>query len=156
MRLSPARLAILAVLCVAAFQYLIVQGYGGNWTVLFVAGSRYTPPPDLSGKMYQHPNSDGFDGQFYFYIARDFTNARNTSSYVDFPFLRWLRMLIPASAAALALENPEYVLVAYIAIIWSLCALGARWVSISFGGSARIARGLRDVRAPSQCACGGT
>ena len=53
---------------------------GGNWTMWFYSGSKYPPPPDLAGKMYQFPNSLGLDGHFYYYIARDFSNSRGTSA----------------------------------------------------------------------------
>ncbi|MDZ7638493.1 MAG: hypothetical protein U5J83_09635 [Bryobacterales bacterium] len=125
---SPVRVAILGILCVILFQWFVVQGHGGNWTLLFCSGDKYPPPPDLAGKMYQFPNSHGFDGQFYFYIAHDFTDARGTSTYIDYPPMRWLRALIPALVAALSMGNPEWVLPAYIGVTWLLCALGL-WLS---------------------------
>lgn len=127
---SPARTATLGIVCVILFQWLIVQGMGGDWTVLFCSGSKFPPPPDLAGKIYQFPDSYGFDGQFYYYIARDFTDARNTSAYVDFPAMRWLRMLLPGAAAALALGDPDRVTYTYIGLMWTLCALGI-WLMAS-------------------------
>ncbi len=121
---SPARVAVLGIAFVILFQWFVVQGMGGNWTMWFYSGSKYPPPPDLVGTMYQFPNSLGFDGQFYYYIARDFTNARDTSAYVDFPPMRWMRALIPGGAAALAFSNPDRVIYSYIGIVWGLCAFG--------------------------------
>lgn len=128
MRHSPVCIAILGILCVIAFQWFVVQGYGGNWTMLFYAGSAYPPPPALSGTMYQFPDSLGFDGQFYLYIAHDFTDAHGTRAYVDFPPMRWMRALVPGLAALLAFGDPGRVTFAYIGIIWAFCALGL-WLS---------------------------
>ncbi|MCZ2152833.1 MAG: hypothetical protein LC114_02845 [Bryobacterales bacterium] len=127
---SPLRVAILGIVSVILFQCFFVGGMGGNWTILFYSGTRFSPPPDLTREMYQFRDSNGFDGQFYYYIARDFTNARNTSAYVDFPAMRWLRMLVPGLASMLALGNPGGVLVTYIALTWGLCALGI-WLTAS-------------------------
>lgn len=128
MRNRPICIAVLGILCVIAFQCFTVEGRGGNWTMLFYAGSKLPTPPDLEGGMYQFPNSYGFDGQFYYYIARDFTDARGTRAYVDFPAMRWLRALIPGGAALLAFGNPDRVIFTYIGMVWGLCALGI-WLS---------------------------
>ncbi len=130
MRHSAIRVAILGILVVIAFQWFTVQGRGGNWTILFCSGDKLPPPPDVAGEMFQFPDSYGFDGQFYFYIARDITDARNTSAYVDFAAMRWLRVLVPGSAAILAFGNPDRVLFTYIGVMWGLCALGI-WLSAS-------------------------
>lgn len=130
MRSSPIRVTILGILAVIVFQSFVVQGRGGNWTSLFCAGDKLNPPPDLVGEMYQFHDSHGFDGQFYFYIARDLMNARNTSAYVDFPAMRWLRALVPGSAALLAFGDPDRVIYTYIGIMWGLCAFGI-WLSVS-------------------------
>ncbi len=64
MRITPFRVALIGLLCAVLFQCFVVQGYGGNWTLPFYAGDLYPAPPELRGKVYQVPNSYGFDGQF--------------------------------------------------------------------------------------------
>lgn len=126
--LTPLRVALLGLLGVIALQWFVVQGHGGNWTMLFCAGDQLTPPPDIAPQLYRFPNSLGFDGQFYLYIARDFTDARGTSQYVDNPPLRWVRALLPGAAALLAFGNPDWAVFTYIGIVWLFCAAGL-WLS---------------------------
>jgi hypothetical protein len=128
MHLTPIRVALLGLLSIVVFQWFLVQGHGGNWTMLFCAGDQVTPPPDVAPQMYRFANSWGFDGQYYYYIARDFTDARGTSAYIDNASMRWLRALVPGLASALAFGNPEWVLATYIGVMWGLAALGL-WIS---------------------------
>ncbi len=134
MQFTPFRVALLGTILVIAFQIFVVQGFGGNWTVLFCSGEKYPPPPDLVGKVYQFPDSQGFDGQFYLYIARDFGDERGTRHFIDNPSLRWLRVLIPGLASFLSFGSPDRATFAYIAVVWLFC-FGGIWIASALSES---------------------
>jgi len=47
-------------------------------------------------RVYQFPNSPGFDGQLYHYLAHDPAPWGTMAAYLDEPSLRYLRILLPA------------------------------------------------------------
>ena len=50
----------------------VYAGHGGNWTALYCTGSRAILPPALhTENIYLFPDSWGYDGQFYHFIAHD-------------------------------------------------------------------------------------
>jgi hypothetical protein len=87
-----------------AWQFLVVRyNYGGNWTSLFCTGANLTQPPALAGEnLYRFPNSNGYDGQFYHYVAHDPLFQRGFQRYIDGPALRYRRILVPALAYLMA------------------------------------------------------
>jgi hypothetical protein len=68
----------------------------------------------------------GYDGQFSYYMALDFTNSPD---YLDYPAYRYSRVLYPALARALALGDPTRVPAAMIAINW--LALGIATLALA-------------------------
>jgi hypothetical protein len=74
--------------------------------------------------------SQGYDGQFFYYIALDPANARN---YVDDPGYRYGRILYPLTARALAFGEPDGVPYALLLINLMAVALGtaalAAWLA---------------------------
>src|SRR5438067_9394654 len=102
--LSPARAGILSIFLCFAWQAFVVHGgRDGNWTSLFSTGSRYPVPPLLFPHTYVIPNSDGYDGQFYRYMAHDPLLSRGFTAYIDDARYRYARILILGIAYVLAL-----------------------------------------------------
>jgi hypothetical protein len=111
-RSGRACLAI-ALLCAGlalAWQSLTVHyNYGGNWSALFCTGSQTLIPPALAKEnIYTFPDSTGYDGQFYHYMAHD---------------------PVPALAFSLAGGEARRVDVAYFFVILLFVFHGAYWLS---------------------------
>lgn len=116
------RAALVAALCVClvfAWQALTVHfNYGGNWTALYCTGEFHPTPPSLASEhIYVFPHSDGWDGQFYHYIAHYVFLRGEMQKYVDAPRLRFRRILVPSLAALLSAGNSSRVDTAYLAVI---------------------------------------
>jgi hypothetical protein len=118
-----------AVVFVASWQWATVSAnYGGNWTALFSTGAlRQQPPIALSEHVYVFPNSNGFDGQFYHYIAHDPFLRSDLKNYIDDARLRYRRILIPLLAYALALGQSDFIDRSYEAICLLSIGLGTYW-----------------------------
>jgi hypothetical protein len=114
-----------------AWQFLTVRyNFGGNWTALFVAGSRYPAPPALAPEdLYVFPNSSGYDGQMYHYVAHDPFMRRGFAEFMDAPRLRYHRILLPALAFFLAAGRQSAIDAAYIGVNLIFLFLGAWWLS---------------------------
>src|SRR5579864_1189638 len=113
------------------WQFLTVHSnYQGHWSALFCTGSSYPQPPQLAGEnLYVFPNSPGYDGTVYHYIAHDpFLTARMLP-YVDAPRYRYRRILVPLAAYSLALGRTDWVDGAYFAVILLFVFLGGYWLA---------------------------
>jgi len=125
-------LLVAAVCVVAAFtwQALVVHyQYGGNWTGLYYAGERFPERPPLSEKIWTFPDSDGYDGQWYHYIAHDPWFRRGFDRFIDAPRLRYRRILLPALANLLAGGQDRYVDRMYLGLMLVSVFLGSWWMS---------------------------
>jgi hypothetical protein len=128
-----ARCAAFAFLCAASlfvWQSLTVHfSYAGNWTGLFCTGARYfAPPAELQSEhIYVSPNTFGYDGQAYHYIAHDPFLRRGFARSVDAPRLRYRRILVPGLAWLLAGGDDQRIDVAYICVVLGFVLLGAYW-----------------------------
>jgi hypothetical protein len=102
--------------------------YGGNWTALFCTGAEQPHPPLVASEhVYLFPNSTGYDGQLYHYVAHDPLMRSDLKSYVDDPRLRYRRILIPFLAYALALGQSRWVDPAYELVFLIAVAAGVYW-----------------------------
>jgi hypothetical protein len=130
--MKPAlRVAMLATALALTWQAFTVHyNYQGNWTALFCTGSeRPIPPqPEFRGT-YIFPNSTGYDGQFYRYVAHDPFFARGLWRWLDVPRLRTTRILVPVLAYAAALGMPNAIDTAYFAVTLAFLFLGVFWAS---------------------------
>ncbi len=127
----PVLIGVAAAAMLLTWQFLTVRyNYGGNWSALFCTGALMTAPPagEFSGT-YAFAGSNGYDGQFYRYIAHDPFFERGFSNWVDAPRLRYRRALVPLLAYAGALGSPGLIDAAYIAIVAVFVFLGAWWAS---------------------------
>ncbi len=121
--------AAAAVLAVLAWQATTVHfNYEGNWTGLFCTGSRFPTPPELAAHTRVFPASDGYDAEFYRYIAHDPWMRRGWARYCDLPVLRYTRILIPALAWLLAFGRDASIDAAYIGLIAFWVFPGVYWL----------------------------
>ena len=131
MRTTPWVAGLLAVVSALAWQALTVRyNYGGNWTALFCTGSQVRVPPQLAGEgIYIFPNSTGYDGQFYHYVAHDPLLKKGLDKYMDAPRLRYRRILLPGLAHLVAFGQDRWVDPAFISVVLLSVFLGAYWLS---------------------------
>jgi hypothetical protein len=125
------RFAGIGVLLAVLGQLLIVQyNFGGNWTGLFYTGERWPPPPALAAeRVLVFPNTAGYDGQFYHYLAHDPLLHQHFEAYTDNARVRWRRVLIPALAHLAALGSQRYIDRAYFVVVLGFLFLGIYWLS---------------------------
>lgn len=126
-----------ALICLAigfAWQALTVHyNRGGNWTALFLTGSRFPVPPALASEnLYVFPDSAGYDGQMYHYVAHDPLLRHGLQKFVDSARLRYRRILLPASAFLIAGGRQGAVDACFIASNLLFLFFGAWWVSRYF------------------------
>src|SRR3977135_1820027 len=125
--------AVYALVCVCiglAWQFLTRQyNYGSNWTALYLTGSTFTVPPTLvSENVYVFPNSTGYGGQMYHYVAHDPLLERGFAPFMDNARFRYRRILLPALAFILAGGRQSAIDVSYIAANLLFLFLGAWWI----------------------------
>jgi hypothetical protein len=119
--------AILSVLLVFAWTAARIHyAFGGNWTATFCTGTNFRVPPDLDAGTYRF-EGDGYDGQFYRYLAHDPFLRKGYSRYVDAPQMRFRRLLVPLAAWLFAFGQPRAIDGAYIAVEMLFLALGVYW-----------------------------
>jgi hypothetical protein len=124
--------AAVAVTVLLAWQALIVYGsYGGDWTALFMTGGsgRHPIPPELLSNTYVFKDSNGFDGQFYRYVAHDPFLRRGLNTFMDAPSGRYHRILVPLLAWLLAGGRTEWIDAAYQVVILGSVFLGTWWLA---------------------------
>jgi hypothetical protein len=119
---------------VFCWQFLTVRyNYQGNWTGLFCTGSLLPQPPLLAAEnIYRFAGSNGYDGQFYHYMAHDPFFRRGFLPYVEGPRFRYRRILIPLAAYLLSFGRDNLVDGGYFAVILLLVFCGAYWLSLYF------------------------
>jgi hypothetical protein len=130
-RLRCAIFALACALCLFLWQALTVRySYWGNWTALFCTGALYPAPPAALApeNLYIFPNSFGYDGQAYHYIAHDPFFRRGFASSIDAPRLRYRRILVPGLAWLLAAGRDGAIDAAYIGVVIGFVLLGAYWL----------------------------
>lgn len=128
---------ISALICLAigfAWQALTVHyNHEGNWSSLFLTGSRFPVPPALASEnVYVFPDSAGYDGQMYHYVAHDPLLRHGLAKFVDSARLRYRRILLPGSAFLLAGGRQGAIDACFIACNLLFLFLGAWWLSRYF------------------------
>jgi hypothetical protein len=134
-RIRPLIFAIVAIVLAFAWQALAVRFvYGGNWTGLFCTGAVVLPPPTLTAEnIYLFSGTNGYDGQYYHYIAHDPLLRHGLAQYMDSPRVRYWRILVPGLAAMLAAGQPRYVDAAYISVNLLFLFAGIYWLGRFIG-----------------------
>ena len=121
---------LVATFAILLWIFLTVTiNFGGNLTALFYTGGARIPPPAWLAPehIYVHPGSNGFDGQYYHYIAHDPLLQRDAAAYVDAPRLRYRRILLPVLAYFIGLGRLIWVDYAYVGCVVAAAGLGAFW-----------------------------
>jgi hypothetical protein len=122
--------ALAGALLAGCWQAATVHfNYGGNWTALFCTGSFFPTPPGLAAGTYTFKGSNGYDGQFYRYVAHDPWLQKGWSKYRDQPLLRRSRIVVPALAWILAGGQDPCIDAAYIAVVLLCIGLGIYWLA---------------------------
>jgi len=124
------RLAVYAVLSVAlalSWQaFTVFRNYGGNWTALFCVGEKMGAPAELD-YLYRFRNSKGFDGAYYYLIAIDPLARTRIAAGVEYPGLRFRRILVPALAHMVAFGRLRWIAPAYIGVNLLFLFAGVWW-----------------------------
>ncbi len=125
---------VVTVLCLA-YSLLIVTQSGGDPLALVTIGTRFSEG--------NPQGSEGYDGQFVYYIARDPSTA---AQYIDVPAYRYQRILLPALGRLFV--TGEESLIPWALFFVNLVALGvgtallehllvelraSRWYALSYG-----------------------
>jgi hypothetical protein len=123
-----------ALSCLAlgfAWQALTVHyNRGGSWNALFLSGSRFPVPPALASEhVYVFPDSAGYDGQMYHYVAHDPLLRHGFWKFVDSARLRYRRILLPASAFLMSGGRPGAIDASFIACNLLFLFFGAWWIA---------------------------
>ncbi len=135
MMLRPWSLA--AFLCLLVVSAVILSNQGDPLALVTI-GTRFSEgiPEDAGG-------TEGYDGQFVYYIARDPSSA---PSYLDVPAYRFQRILLPVTARALAFGQDS--LIPWALLVINLVSLAAgtwllerllvaqgvsRWYALTYG-----------------------
>jgi hypothetical protein len=124
--------ALIGTLLGLSWQLLTVDyNYGGNFTALFCTGSTVPTPPSLAGEhIYVFPNSGGYDGQSYHYVAHDPLCRSDIGRAVPDPMLRYRRILLPGMAYLAALGRQQWIDVSYIACNLGFLFVGSWWLAL--------------------------
>ena len=118
--------ALITFLVLGVVVALVIIGEGGDPLALARLGTRYSESyPD---------GTAGYDGQFLYYIARDF-NPDTAVVHLDVPAYRYQRILMPLLAHLLSLGNLEILpwmlaaigIVAHSLATWGLAAMLKHW-----------------------------
>jgi len=114
-----------------AWQLLTVHfNYGGNFTALFCTASSLPIPAQLAREhMYVFPNSGGYDGQYYHYVAHDPLFQTEIGRAIPSPTIRYPRILLPGLAYLLALGRQRWIDASYFACNLAFLFLGAWWLA---------------------------
>ena len=113
------------------WQFLVVRyTFAGNWTAWFCTGGNVQQPKALDFEhLYRFAQSDGYDGQYYHYIAHDPVFRRGFDRYIDAPRLRYRRILVPGLAYLAAAGQDQAIDGALIAVTLLLLFAGVFWSS---------------------------
>ena len=104
--------------------------YGGNLTALFCHGVNLPIPPALEREhIYRFPNSDGYDGQAYHYVAHDPFARLGIGRLLPDANWRYRRILVPVMAYLVALGRQDWVDRSYLACNLIFLFLGSWWLA---------------------------
>lgn len=125
LRQSPVALALAATLLAFCWQALqTCTLYHGNWTALFRTSVYPAVPAPLAATTYTWPPGQGYDGQFYRYIAHEPWPPFRYATAMDLPALRHQRILLPALAWLLAAGRPALIDPAFLLLVDAALFLG--------------------------------
>ncbi len=104
--------------------------YSGNWTGLFCSGELLPPPAGLAHEnIVLFPNSVGYDGQAYHYLAHDPFFKRGYAASMDMPRVRTRRPLISLLAWAVSFGDDSRIDASLIGVVIAFTGLGVYWLA---------------------------
>ncbi len=103
--------------------------FESNPTGLFFVGELAKASKAGIEGVYIHRASYGYDGQFYYLLARDPFLRGATADFIDAPRLRARRILVPLAAWLLAVGRPDWIAASYLATVVLAAGLGAYFLS---------------------------
>lgn len=117
-KLAP--ILVISVIHLSVLAYYSSR-FNGNITGFLCIGDRYAAPSVINKKTIILENSDGYDGQFYFYISHDpFISRPDLHKYIDEPTYRYQRIMYPLLINIFSMGNPA--LNPYLMVIINLLA----------------------------------
>ncbi|MBI3469894.1 MAG: hypothetical protein HY013_00890 [Candidatus Solibacter usitatus] len=126
----PLKIGILAAHLAFAAQFLaITSSFGGDWTAFFSTGSVLPVPRSLAEALYVFPDTLGYDGQYYHYMAHDPLIRGGLREFIDTPRLRYRRILVSGLAWLVSGGAPRGIHIALVLVNLAFTALGAYWLS---------------------------
>lgn len=126
---TPLAAALIVALLYAAFLLARLHRIGYDFSAFITAGDAFVDAGATPSPIAVLPNSDGYDGQFYYRLALDpFTGEQTAAGVrIDTPAYRQQRILYPLLAALLSFGRPSLVPVALVAVNY-LALCGAGWL----------------------------
>lgn len=133
----PAAAALIAAVAYGLFLWAQLDNRGYDLSRYVGAGDRFCDPARTPPGLRVLPNSDGYDGQFFYRLALDPFTARATDSGItlDSPAYRQQRILYPLLASMLSLGRAE-------ALPFVLLAINYAGLAVIGGLAGAIARVL--------------
>jgi hypothetical protein len=122
---------LLAAALALSWQFVVVQSvYAGNWTSWFCTTGGAQQPDVLAGEhIYAFAQNEGYDGQFYHYVAHDPLLGRGLQRYMDAPRLRYRRILVPGLAYVIAAGQDQFIDAALIGVNLLFIFAGTYWLA---------------------------
>lgn len=105
--------------------------YNGNLSGFICVGDRFIGRSELPSRIMQIPNSAGYDGQFFFFMAHDPLILGDWRRHIDRPAYRYQRILYPAVAGALAAGRTKWIPRALVIVNVVALTLGV-WLMASY------------------------
>jgi len=103
---SKTTILLVILLAYTAIILLYAARFDYDFSGFVCIGSRFAPSDTLSPQTIVLSGSRGYDGQFFYYAARDPFIRGQTGKYMDVPAYRYARILYPWLAALLACGRP--------------------------------------------------
>lgn len=140
---------LIALIACALYILFVILRNGGDPLALVTIGTQFSEGiPEAAG------GTEGYDGQFVYYIARD---PQSASQYLDVPAYRFQRIMLPALGRMLALGQESLIPWSLLLVNLASLAIGTltleklleqqgvnRWYALTYGlsigifGSARL------------------
>lgn len=125
---SPLGAALITALFISVFVFARLSLSSFDWSSFVVAGDTFCNPAQVPASLTVLPQSDGYDGQFYYRLALNPVTSTPTASGVtlDAPAYRHQRILYSTLAFVLSLGRTDLVPMMMVVInCISLCVLAA-------------------------------
>jgi hypothetical protein len=121
---------LLVLLCVYGWA---ISRYAGRFehkvSALICMGDHFCPPEKLPAGTFIFRNGVGYDGEFFYFMARDPFMNRGWSAHVDAPSYRYQRILYPLLVWAFSLGQPALIPLMLVLVNLGAVAAGTWFVA---------------------------